>query len=137
MQAHLEPLSFYEVLGVLPTATPDEIRKAYHAAVRDSHPDKDGLDGAQFIAQRRAWETLRDETLRHEYDVTLALKKAAAEGSRILEDVSVSEAGDGLACRCGGVASVDSAAGLPQIIACDGCSLEYRVVADAAVEQSR
>lgn len=30
----------YEVLGVAPTATPEEIRAAYQALVRQYHPDK-------------------------------------------------------------------------------------------------
>lgn len=134
MQALSDAPSFYDVLSVSPNATLDEIRRAFHAAIRESHPDKDGRDGARFILQRRAWETLCDEASRREYDSMLALRAAEIADSRILEEVFLSEASGGFACRCGGVAHFDNSAPLPQTIACDGCSLRYRVIAhpDAA-----
>ena len=121
--------NFYELLNVSPGASLDEIRIAYHAAVLSSHPDRAGDDPALFVAQQQAWETLRDESSRRTYDDSLAMQTAMLQVSRILEEVSLDEtSGVMFVCRCGGHAQIDQAAGLPQVVSCDGCSLQYRIV---------
>lgn len=129
----MESRSFYEVLNVAPNASLETIRAAYHAAILESHPDRGILneDPARFVAQQTAWETLRDDRLRREYDAALA---CCATVGRILEDVGINET-DGVAfsCRCGGAAPIDPAKDLPQVVSCDGCSLQYRVVTVDAV----
>eukprot|EP00954_Amorphochlora_amoebiformis_P027876 1388522-Amorphochlora_amoeboformis.AAC.2 len=64
-------MTHYEVLGVEITADTEEIRKAYKKAALRCHPDKNhGLSTKvdQFERVVRAWETLRDEKLREEYN---------------------------------------------------------------------
>ena len=122
-------LNLYELLHVSPRASLDEIRVAYHSAILSSHPDKDGHDPALFVAQQQAWETLRDESSRRAYDDSLAVQATRQLGSRILEDVSQDEIdGEMFICRCGSHLPIDQAAGLPQVISCDGCSLQYRII---------
>ena len=41
--------SAYEVLGVAPDATDEDLRKAYRLRLRQTHPDTGG-DAAQFVA---------------------------------------------------------------------------------------
>lgn len=49
----------FGVLGLPPTAEWPEIRAAYHARARDSHPDTGRGDREQFARVSRAYQTLR------------------------------------------------------------------------------
>ena len=65
----------YEVLGVAPTATPDEIRAAYRRLARLYHPDLNAGDGAEAEARMQAineaYNTLSDPQLRHQHDLAI------------------------------------------------------------------
>ncbi|QGG95502.1 J domain-containing protein [Actinomarinicola tropica] len=73
-------MTHYEVLGVDPTASTDEIRRAYVRLARDHHPDRhaDSPPAARAEAERRmrqineAWRELRDPARRDRYDLSLA-----------------------------------------------------------------
>lgn len=77
----------YAVLGVDPKATPREIRAAFHAAARVSHPDAlvDAPGGAEaeaaatFEAARAAADVLLDHDLRAKYDSARAVEAVAAD----------------------------------------------------------
>ncbi len=56
----------YAVLGVAPTATAAEIKKAYFQLVRDYPPEK---DSANFKRIRAAYEKVRDPEKRLESDM--------------------------------------------------------------------
>ncbi len=62
----------YEVLGVVPTASPAEITSAYRRRVRDLHPDsRDGdatTDAAGLADVFAAYHVLRDPEQRASYD---------------------------------------------------------------------
>jgi len=57
----------YEVLGVAPSATDDEIRRAYRVRARRTHPDVGG-DAAEFVQVQQAWEILGSAAARAGYD---------------------------------------------------------------------
>jgi hypothetical protein len=57
----------YEVLGVSPTVTNDELRVAYRRLLRETHPDTGG-DSARFIAVQLAWERIGTPEDRADYD---------------------------------------------------------------------
>jgi hypothetical protein len=57
----------YEVLGVIPTATEDELRRAYRKALRRTHPDTGGV-AVEFHAVQRAWEAVGTPESRERYD---------------------------------------------------------------------
>lgn len=65
----------YEILGVLPTATPDEIKVAYRIKARQTHPDSTAVldpQSSQRMADlSQAWRVLSDRKLRMEYDKSL------------------------------------------------------------------
>jgi DnaJ-class molecular chaperone len=60
-------MNHYEVLGVSPTATAEEIKRAYKQLVMDHHPDRGG-DHNTFAAINAAYEVLRDPQKRAAYD---------------------------------------------------------------------
>jgi DnaJ-class molecular chaperone len=70
--------SFYELLGVAPTASTADIRKAYAALAREKHPDRFTDPAAKAQAQQAfqeitaAFNTLANEKSRREYDATMA-----------------------------------------------------------------
>jgi len=77
--------SHYEVLGVLQSASQDEIRVAYRMRVREVHPDtaagKRSDSSIQMARIAEAWRVLSDKAARMAYDSEL--------GGRISEPVRV------------------------------------------------
>lgn len=165
--------SLYELLGVSPQSSVDEIRRAYHRAARQHHPDKRAVGSntqsdaptpvtsttttteadAAFVRIQEAYETLRDPELRAAYDAKLlrdaVVRKRDVELVRVADVVSVREMtrevvpADADAdeddevlltrpCRCGDVYEVseDELLDGVDVVPCNGCSLNIRVVLD-------
>lgn len=63
----------YDRLQIARDATPAQIRRAYHRAVRRQHPDLNDEPGATegFLALQQAYEVLSDPNLRSAYDAGL------------------------------------------------------------------
>jgi molecular chaperone DnaJ len=61
---------YYEILGVSKNATQEEIKKAYRKLALKYHPDKGGTkeDETKFREVNKAYETLKDEAKRKNYD---------------------------------------------------------------------
>lgn len=62
---------FYDILDVSRTASTEEIKKAFRAKARDSHPDanpEDPTAEARFREIAEAYEVLSDPERRHRYD---------------------------------------------------------------------
>ena len=62
---------YYELLGISPNATDDELRGVWRQLAMKWHPDRAGAD-VTFIFQKlsAAYEVLRDPTTRAAYDAT-------------------------------------------------------------------
>lgn len=77
MEFTAEEASPYEVLGVQPDASAEELRRAYQRLARLNHPDKAhgvGADGegdaARFLSIQRAYDLLRDPESRRSFDAS-------------------------------------------------------------------
>ncbi len=62
--------NLYNVLGVAPNATDDEIKKVYRSLAMRFHPDRNQVAGAEarFKSITKAYETLSDPVKRAEYN---------------------------------------------------------------------
>jgi DnaJ-class molecular chaperone len=58
---------YYQVLGVPPTASQEELKRSFRQAARSSHPDFGGTT-EQFQEVQEAWAVLGDEARRAQYD---------------------------------------------------------------------
>lgn len=74
---------YYDVLGVSPDASADEIRRAYRQLARRYHPDISGDERAvAFLEAARAYETLADPRRRQSYDAERSGRAAPAATGR-------------------------------------------------------
>lgn len=64
--------TYYQLLGVAPTASAEEIRSAYRRLARALHPDTHGgTDDPAMASVNEAWHVLSDPARRASYDATL------------------------------------------------------------------
>lgn len=63
----------YDVLEIAPRASAEEVKKAYKVAVKKYHPDHNASKNAnaQFRSVQKAYDLLKDEDKKEEYDATL------------------------------------------------------------------
>ena len=59
---------YYHILGVDRQASQDEIKKAFRKKAQEYHPDKQGGDETKFKEANEAYNVLRDEKKRSQYD---------------------------------------------------------------------
>jgi curved DNA-binding protein CbpA len=76
MTAAAQQPDYYRLLGVAPSATKEEITRAYRQAMKDVHPDRQSPE-ARALAEERAkrlnaaYSTLSQPDRRRQYDSTL------------------------------------------------------------------
>jgi hypothetical protein len=72
--------SYYDILGLRPDASPQEVRSKYRSLIRRIHPDLDG-PVALFRQVQEAYEVLSDPRRRAEYDRRLAARRSEARAA--------------------------------------------------------
>ena len=70
--------NYYDILGVSPNASLDEIKKAYRSLANIYHPDINPQTEEKFKAINLAYETLSDETKRAVYEFDLRKKSGTS-----------------------------------------------------------
>eukprot|EP01138_Halocafeteria_seosinensis_P012146 gb/GECG01012414.1/.p1 GENE.gb/GECG01012414.1/~~gb/GECG01012414.1/.p1 ORF type:complete len:159 (+),score=33.62 gb/GECG01012414.1/:1-477(+) len=140
----------YEVLGLSHNATQDDIKQAYKVLARKHHPDKqrahtstmqhredtdtNGGIHAVFQDVLEAYETLKDEERREEYDRRRAMLwskdlhyscEINLADMKYMDDVEMYTA----PCRCGGEYEVEEEEVEKNcnIVPCSSCSLRARI----------
>ena len=61
-------MNYYEVLGVKPKASSDEIKRAFRKLSFEKHPDKNPNCKEEYVKINEAYETLKDKDKRKMYD---------------------------------------------------------------------
>lgn len=128
---------YYEVLRLPRSASPAEIKQAYHRALLASHPDKRtvGSPAAASVLPdldllRAAYTTLSSHALRAEYDKETTVVGGAPAGPRPAQALSLEEFDEEHegtwthACRCGGtyrLREADMERG-QHLVGCSSCS---------------
>lgn len=60
--------NYYTILGILPTATSEDIRGAYRKRAKELHPDHYGENSSPFLEVQEAYGVLSDPEHRQKYD---------------------------------------------------------------------
>ncbi|KAI1793079.1 hypothetical protein LXA43DRAFT_942897 [Ganoderma leucocontextum] len=121
---------YYAILSIPPSATPAEIKAAYHRLLLASHPDKraSGKAGIDIGLLKDAFSTLYTPELRVQYD-RLRLSSGKQLGPRPAQVISLEEFDEAdsrwtNACRCGGtyVVTEEMLDAGHHLVGCASCS---------------
>jgi molecular chaperone DnaJ len=63
--------NYYTILGILPTASPEDIRGAYRKRAKELHPDHYGQNSNPFLEVQEAYGILSDPEDRRKYDLRM------------------------------------------------------------------
>eukprot|EP01069_Polyplicarium_translucidae_P002468 Polyplicarium_translucidae@DN2039_c0_g1_i1.p3 len=120
----------FEILGLVPGATPEEARRSFKALALRLHPDKPGGDEGRFLEAQQAYNEVL-ECHESGFDRGTSRCVTGMDAVEVPNSDVHTDADSGLRyiqCRCGEVVVVEERAGIvaaPHF--CEGCSLSYCV----------
>ena len=132
-------MSYYDVLGLAPEATIEDIKKKYKILAIKYHPDKnpDKNETEKFLKITKAYEILSDLAKRSDYDRQNGLSvghKPSSGTITILDFETDSEDEEWLSyyCRCQGKFSIErDFHDFPVATPCSDCSLSITIHDDS------
>lgn len=72
-------ITYYDILNITPTATADEVKKAYRKVAKTDHPDLNGGESSpRFVAAQEAMSVLSSASSRATYDASIGIKNKPA-----------------------------------------------------------
>jgi curved DNA-binding protein CbpA len=76
--------SYYDLLGIAPDASFEQVKRAYRLKIRETHPDLSGpeSDATVFLRVKRAYEVLANPVERARYDM-IAGFDSSGRGARL------------------------------------------------------
>lgn len=121
--------NYYSVLGCYESATLDELKRCYQDLIKQHHPDKQSgsqVSSDRFILINKAFNTLKDEQLRKEYDASLLAgdldKNPIIFAELSKSDLNFVEGYSNFICRCGNYIEIPENTLEEVIIECSECS---------------
>jgi molecular chaperone DnaJ len=129
---------YYQLLGVSPSATSDEIKRAYRRKARELHPDANDGDAAtaeRFKEVARAYQVLSDPEQRERYDRYGEAGVGGPNGPRV-DDVFSGGLNDLFDAFFGGQSPFGGGSGPRRRPAGPPRGQDMEVVADIAFEQA-
>lgn len=123
---------YYAILSISPSATPAEIKAAYHRLLLACHPDKrvpeNAEDGVDIGLLKDAFRTLHTPELRDQYD-RLRSSSGTFLGPRPAQVISLEEFDEAdsrwtYPCRCGGtyIVTEEMLDAGQHLVGCASCS---------------
>jgi|SRR5210317_1671665 DnaJ-class molecular chaperone len=70
--------NLYQILGVGPSSSQEEIKQAYRRLSMEHHPDRGG-DSAKFNKVKEAFNVLSDQAKRNRYDMYINVVKISED----------------------------------------------------------
>lgn len=122
--------NYYAVLGCNESATVHELKRCYQDLIKQYHPDKQSgleeISSDRFILINKAFNTLKDEQLRKEYDAS-RLAGDLDNNPLIFAELSKKhltfvEGYSRFLCRCGNYIEIPEDTLVEVIIECSECS---------------
>ncbi|KAI4463470.1 dnaj subfamily c member 24 [Holotrichia oblita] len=104
--------TYYTILGCHETAKFEEIKRNYQRLIKYNHPDKGEQQSPdKFIQINEAWQILKDDKLRREYDASLLHdninNRPLVYAEINVKDLSFTQSLAYYLCRCGQNIEID------------------------------